>query len=561
MPADRPVSSLVLAELYDSGDASFVDVILQHRGSFKPLIGLVERWKKDNRPWARQLKIDFLLRRELPYDSRVVFKRLFKQAWADRDHAVMGACMVATDRMLRRRRTRRHQFLQGVVLIEEVLRVPPYSSARLFSTPTTHYLRRRAWRYFRRLGFADGDAYVVAIADALVRYTDDDVRAGENLLDNWGLMHACFGKSPLLTFNARHTNLAPSGRLGELAAAPMFERHWADPKHAGVLIDLLLRAQCRPVRVWAIQLLRKLHANTLPKIDAATLLKLIDHPDGDVAAFAAELLANAQTVSSFPMATWMGLLDTRNPTVVASIAETFRKYVSFDRVTLAQAVELAARAAVPVAMLGMDILEGKTIRSDEDHRLLARLADAQSAAVAGRIAGFAIARLNVPRIYRLDEVIAFFDSNVQPLRAGAFAALKDESPAGTDPAFWARLFESPYDDVRIELIRRLKTRLELPGASADATALLWQSVLLNIHRGGRAKLAALRQMSDRIAREPQTLATLLPILTIALRSVRMAEARHGLAAIVSAVERIPQLAPDVKRQIPELEIDLAGVGS
>jgi MFS family permease len=52
-----------------------------------------------------------------------------------------------------------------------------------------------------------------AIAGALIRYSDDDMRAGENLLDNWGLMHACFGKSPVLAFNARHTNLATDARL------------------------------------------------------------------------------------------------------------------------------------------------------------------------------------------------------------------------------------------------------------------------------------------------------------------------------------------------------------
>src|SRR5687768_6576100 len=83
VPVDRPVSSLLLAELYDSGDASFVKFLLQYSGTFKPVIGLIEKWKKDPRPWARQLKIDFLLRRDLHANVRVVFKRLFKHAWAE----------------------------------------------------------------------------------------------------------------------------------------------------------------------------------------------------------------------------------------------------------------------------------------------------------------------------------------------------------------------------------------------------------------------------------------------------------------------------------------------
>jgi len=570
VPADRPVSPLILAELYDSGDASFLDLLLQQRGNLKPLLGLIEKWKKDARPWARRLKIQFLFGGKSSWESRVVFKRLFKQAWADHDHELMGAFMVSLDCSIRRKRRKRTRFSSGVIETTEVLRLPhvwfidlpdgaaAYIKGNQFSAATKHYLRRRAWRYFRRLGYAGASAYLSAMAGALVLYNDDDMRTGENLLDNWGLMHACFGKSPVLSFNSRHTNLATDGHLSDLQASPMFERHWALPEAFPILLDILLRAQCRPVRVWAIQLLRRLHGEALPKIDAQTLLKLLDHTDADVAGFAAELLGNAQTVSSFPMTTWMDLLATRNPAVVATICEAFRKNVNFDRVTLAQGVDLAIRAAVPVATLGLEILGGRSIRSDADLHALAKLSLARCPAAGTQIAQFALPRLNIAGVYRLDEIVAFFDSPLKSLRQGSFAALAAESPGDVDPAFWARLFESPYDDVRIELVNRLKTRLNLPGASAESTASLWQTVLLNIHRGGRAKLSALRQISDRIAREPQSARTLFPVLVIAIRSVRPPEARHGLAAIVSAVERVPALADDVKRQLPELQLDLAG---
>jgi hypothetical protein len=548
----------VLAELYDSGNASFLDLLLKHQGSFKPYLALIERWKKDSRPWARRLKIEFALDGIVSSDGRVIFKRLFKQAWADRDHELMGAFMIRLDRALRRKRARRYRWVQRTVETEEVLRLPPGGNRLPFSTATTHYLRRRAWRYFRRLGFSDGEAYISAISLALVRYQDDDLRAGENLLDSWGLMHACFGKSPQLKFNRRYTNLAPTGSLAELSAAPMFERHWAKPESMLNLLDILLLAQCRVVRVWSFQLLRRLHGASLPKIDAAMLLKLIDHSDADVAGFAAELLSNAQTVASFPMTTWMGLLATRNPAVVATITEAFRKNVNFDRVTLPQAVELSTRVAVPVARLGLEILAAKPIRSDTDLRELAKLSAASCVAVAAEIAQFALARLNVPKAYQLDDVIRFFDSNIKPLRDGAFAALAKQSPADVDPAFWARLFESPYDDVRFELVARLTDRKKLPGASANSLATLWQGVLLNIHRGGRAKLSALRQISDYVAAEPSTLKTLLPILSVALRSVRPPEMRHGLAAIVQAVERIPALAGEVQTHLPELQLEPAG---
>jgi len=108
------------------------------------------------------------------------------------------------------------------------------------------------------------------------------------------------------------------------------------------------------------------------------------------------------------------------------------------------------------------------------------------------------------------------------------------------------------------LVRRLNDRQNLPGASPDSLAALWQTVLLNIHRGGRTKLSALRQISDRILREPQQAQLLLPVLAVAIRSVRPPEARHGLAAIVAAVDRIPELSAEVSRQLPELQLNLVG---
>jgi hypothetical protein len=146
VPADRPVSSLVLAELYDSGDARFLALILQHSGNFKPFLGLIEKWKKDSRPWARKLKLDFLLGGKSPWESRVVFKRLFKQACADRDHELVGAFMVALDCSIRRKRMKRCRYERGVVQTTEVLRVPARPAGNGFSTATKHYLRRRAWR-------------------------------------------------------------------------------------------------------------------------------------------------------------------------------------------------------------------------------------------------------------------------------------------------------------------------------------------------------------------------------------------------------------------------------
>ena len=66
---------------------------------------------------------------------------------------------------------------------------PARQKLRLFSMATRHYLRRRAWRYFRKLGRQHPDRYVAAASKALALYRDEDAADGLALIDNWGLIH------------------------------------------------------------------------------------------------------------------------------------------------------------------------------------------------------------------------------------------------------------------------------------------------------------------------------------------------------------------------------------
>jgi len=92
----------------------------------------------------------------------------------------------------------------------------------------------------------------------------------------------------------------------------------------------------------------------------------------------------------------------------------------------------------------------------------------------------------------------------------------------------------------------------LPGAGADELAPLWCSVLLGVHRGGRQKVEATRQIARALADDPSRAEKLLPVLAVAVRSVRPAEARAGLAALVAAVEARPELRTLVQEYLPEL---------
>jgi hypothetical protein len=127
---------------------------------------------------------------------------------------------------------------------------------------------------------------------------------------------------------------------------------------------------------------------------------------------------------------------------------------------------------------------------------------------------------------------------------------------------WLRLVETPHDEIRIALVGALEQRLAgrdpfaalLGAIDPEHLRLLWASVLLNIHRGGRAKPAVLRQLVRRIQERPDDFVTLLPLLAVALRSVRGPEWRAGLAAIVQLLERQPARASEVRLAFPELEL-------
>ncbi len=227
--AQGSASSLVLDAAFDAEDPRFVE-FLREVEEPKRLAAIVDRWKRDPRPWARAQQLAYL---DLPFDRRgheVVVKRLFKEAEERGDDEILGACMAAFDRLVRRRFVKqwRRDRATSQTVREEVLvlprdRMPPVGktrkhvnprdgsrmdtaeripkNARLFTQATRRHLRRRAWRHFRRMGFQRPDAYVGAVAAALRLATDYDVAPPGALLECWGLLHACFGRHDALAFD------------------------------------------------------------------------------------------------------------------------------------------------------------------------------------------------------------------------------------------------------------------------------------------------------------------------------------------------------------------------
>jgi hypothetical protein len=106
--------------------------------------------------------------------------------------------------------------------------------------------------------------------------------------------------------------------------------------------------------------------------------------------------------------------------------------------------------------------------------------------------------------------------------------------------------------VRLKLVAHLEERLAAlqPGTLRH----VWVTSLLAVHRGGKAKPQVARQIAARIVEKPAEAPDLLPLLGIALRSLRQPEKRAALAALVRASEERPSLKTEIMKKLPELRI-------
>ena len=577
-PANQRGQLLLAEEYFASENASFIETL---RGVSQPkaLAAFADRWKKDPRPWARQQILAYLA---LPLNCpghQPVTKRLFKHAEAAGDDELMAAFLVAFDRQVRRElRSRSRWDSQSRSSYQEETLVTPRDvlgsketfsavnpatgeritlpvrtprNGKLFTYRTRYYLRRRAWRYFRRLGHRQTEAYVPAIARALVAYADTDLQRGENMLDSWGLMHACFGEHDALEFGATHIKLKDGRGLGELSPAPCFLETWKKPETAPLLFALVWQGRSRLVRVWAMQLFQREHAGYPVSVD--DLLRLLDHDDDEVQQFGAKLLESSAGLGALPVAAWLRLLRAQNEEALQRICDAFGKHVVADRLSFAECLELACAQPAPVARLGQRFLQVRPITTPSEREALRVLAEAKCPAVAGELASWALGILGRRDHYLADLIIGFFDSLRIEVRVAAWGWLVADSPGLDDAVLWSRLVETPYDDLRLKVVDYLERRAKIPGTEAERLQSVWRSVLLGVHRGGRQKAKAVRQIAQAIVEDPARGEILLPVLAVAVRSVRGPEARAGLAAVVSAVEARPQLGEAVRRHLPELK--------
>ena len=429
---------------------------------------------------------------------------------------------------------------------------------RLFSVATRQYLRRRVWRYFRRLGKDHPERYVAAVSRAIVLYTDEDVSSGLELIDNWGLIHALFHRSPVLKANPSGWLPVEGRSLAELAPAPIYERLWEQAPRA--IVDVLVAAACRPVRQWAVQMVRR-YASARASISFDDLLLLLPHEDPDVVALAAEILRDLKGLELLSVDRWLELVAQANPAALHAIVELMQRHLNPATLALDQVVKLAAARPLPVARLGLEWLKTRVPKDEADDLLLLSLTDAQCEPLRGQIVRLASERLLSTARFEPAWVLAFLDSRHPDVRDHGMSWFRSEPRARDDVGLWRQLAESPFDDVRIFLISELESRiagrdvdrLASLGTGAEAMRLLWASVLLNVHRGSRAKPTVIRQIVRVLRSRRDDSAALVPLLAVALRSARGPDRRAGLAAVAELVERQVQTPCAARRGVSGAE--------
>lgn len=593
--------------LFAQGDEKFVDEL--RKVHFAERLGtFAARWYADPRPFAKQTLLDYLSRPLNTYRHEPLVKRLFKLAENAGDDIVMGAFLVALDRGVRRMRKTirryRHEsfssmaaaeaaakawlaegyegssvnnwsgrFYATATKYEDVVVVPgntvmprprerdrardqninEYMRQRfekrhlLFSLPTRRYLRRRAWRYFRKLGTTDPIRYLGAAVEYLCRYKDIDTDSDIHLLDCWGLVHTLFHHSPALISKTRGWVFAEGATIANLAPAPMFEAEWiANPDP----VLALLRAPARVVRQWAVWMLRTHHMPWLSALPVEVVLALSDFEDPAISALGFDLLEQAQDLASVPVNAWLTRLDGDDLEKLQRLSELLVRRLSADRVSASEALRLANYRSKPVAELGLALVQQKTFVSDDVPALLT-LVQAECEVVRPHIVKWLRATLEHFGEVQRDWILEFLDSKHADVRAEGWAWL-NASPLKDEPTIWHRLLESPYEDIRNRLAASLDERIA--GADPETVRMLWATVLVNIARGGRQKPGVVAKIVTRATNHPAESPQLLPLLAVAVRSLRGPEFRSGLVGVVRLAENKPDLLPAIRQRFPELEL-------
>ncbi len=589
-----PTASTLLAEeLFATGDEAFLEALYaiqvprgvepapQQGASARPsprrfarrveklhpLGAFARKWLDDPRPWARaQLRAYVEDGLDRP-GHRTLVKRLYKGVEERGDLELLPLFFVAFDRMrrLRKRTRRRFDYQERAWIVQEdhVVHRPRAEDAFHFSQRTRNYLQARVARRVRELATRDPEAHRRVVLAALVLYEDADFPVGASLLHLRAFTTTLFARSELFERSSHSLRARAAARLSLSAPSPHAPEVWRES--APELVDALARAASLLVRRLLVAWLERDLGDQLGALPPRSLEALVASPHPDVSLFGARLIERSSQLEQLSVDAWLDLFDGPNLEIMPILARKMASVVTPARASIEQCVRLARHEAQAPAMLGIEWAEGKSLGTKEELEAALPIVDASVEEVRAR--GFAWLRpALVEEELSVDAHLReLLDVPHADVRAKAFALL-EETPRWRDSiVFWAALTESPYGDARaflLGLLARRRFALEASNLGEKNLHHLWATTLLEIHRGSRAKQRALTQLGERIESQPQQADALLPLLVLALRSVRESERRGALSALVRAAVRREEVRLAIARHAPSLEIPaLAEVGS
>ncbi|UJR78275.1 hypothetical protein [Sandaracinus amylolyticus] len=575
----KPGSMLLLEELFAQEDPRFLAEIVafrqpaettkqgqgkhtwelpKRRGPFAAtrLGALGEKWARDTRPWARHMLLRWIDETAggAP-GQRPLVKHVFKSAEAAGDAEVIAAFLVAFDRLFRYslKRARRWDWQTSTTREVAILtrtKTPGADPVRapIFSSHTRAHLRRRALRFFRVMGRRDPAAFRRWVFDALARYDDAHVGKPEDLVASWSLMQLLHHGSDAIALSPRRTTIVHGRSLKDLRPSPLHPEAWRD---LDALLSLLVRARSLYVRRQVAAFLEQEMKSELESLSITTLRPLLACPHADVIELASRLFANARGIESLSMSEWDALLAIDHPALTATLATSMRAHVSPSRVDLATCARWACASAAPIAELGLAWAKDKGVK---DAAALETALPIVQAPV-GTVRGEALEWL-MPLVIGIGEtrhLRDLLDSRFDDVRARALDVLAGTVRFRDEPELWAALAETPHPDARERLITHLEARSS--ALAPQSLRHVWATTLLAVHRGSRAKRAALRQIAARIAQGEHEADALLPLLAITLRSVRETERRGAIVALVRSAIASPTVRDAVRVHVPSLVIE------
>ncbi len=583
-------SALALEALLEEASPRLLQAVLDTSES-RALKGLAQRWYQDGRPEVRRALHAYIDDGLLRANHQPLSKKIFKLAEAAQDHETMAHLMVACDRMARRRLVRRGRYdwssrtyhewqalsadagipkrapTRGLKPVNGACPKPPsaryhdpytgrvkehqLSHLPTYTFRTRRYLARRAWRYFRQLASSDAVAYRDAMALALTLYEDEHLSEPMQLLDAWGLVHALYHASPLLEQGRPGWLVKPGCALSDLSFEPYCPEVWRqDP---APLFDLVARARARTVRLFALHQLRTHHGPALRGVAFEQVQRFLSSPHEEVMLLGAELFEAADGLHLLSIPQWKALLSVDNAFAQPAIVAAFEASVRPERLDDAALIELTASRNAPAASLGLKWLKQRAVSSQPDLRARLILAEAPADTVRIEACAWLCGLIAESSFSSREDLRELLDARHEHVRTSAMAVLQGQERFARDPALWSAMSETPYDDVRGALLKRLD--LEANTLDDGSLRRVWASVLLAVHRGSRAKARAAKQIATHLILEPARADELLPLLAISLRSLRRPDKASALAAVARAVFRHPSLASKAQALLPGLALE------